>query len=151
MDIILLQKVQNLGDLGDVVSVKPGYGRNYLVPQGMAVPASKENREHFETRREELEKASRERIAAAEARKEALEDVVCEISAKASAEGKLYGSIGPREIAERLTEMGKPVEKSEVLMPEGPIRHGGEYDIDLSLHADVDATVKLVIHAEEEV
>ena len=150
MEIILLQKVQNLGDLGDLVDVKPGYGRNYLVPQGMAVPATKENREYFESQREELERASKERIAAAQARKEALEDVVCEIHARASAEGTLYGSVGPQEIAARLTEMGKAVEKSEVLMPDGPIGHGGEYDIDLSLHADVDARVKLIVVAEED-
>ena len=117
---------------------------------GMAVPATRENREYFESQREELERASKERIAAAQARKEALEDVVCEIHARASAEGSLYGSVGPQEIAARLTEMGKAVEKSEVLMPEGPIRHGGEYDIDLSLHADVDATVKLIVVAEED-
>lgn len=148
MELILLEKVQNLGDLGDKVNVKPGYGRNFLVPLGKAVPATKDNLAEFEARRAELEKAAQSRLSTAEQRKAALADVVITLTANASEEGKLYGSIGPREIADALAALGHEVEKSEVLMGEGPIRVVGEFDINLQLHADVDTEIKLVIQPE---
>ncbi len=148
MELILLEKVQNLGDLGDKVNVKPGYGRNFLVPLGKAVPATKANLAEFEARRAELEKAAQSRLSTAEQRKAALADVVITLTANASEEGKLYGSIGPREIADALAALGHEVEKSEVLMGEGPIRVVGEFDISLQLHADVDTEIKLVIQPE---
>ena len=148
MELILLEKVQNLGDLGDTVSVKPGFGRNYLLPQGKAVPATKENVAEFEARRAELEKAAKERLTGAEGRAARLEDVTLTITANASEEGKLYGSIGPREISDALGGEGHEVEKSEVIMGEGPVRATGEYDIHIQLHADVNTTIKLVVEAE---
>ena len=148
MELILLEKVQNLGDLGETVRVKPGYGRNYLVPQGMAVPATPENIAAFEARREELEKAAAEKLGGAEARRYGIADLEVEITANASDEGKLYGSIGPREIADAVSELGHPLNKSEVIMGEGPIRNTGEYDVLVQLHADVEATIKVVVNPE---
>lgn len=148
MDIILLEKVQNLGDLGERVSVKPGYGRNYLVPQGKAVPATKDNIEMFEARRAELEVAAEERFSKAQARCETLEGVAVEIAANASEEGNLYGSIGPREIAIAVSEAGYPLEKAEVIMGEGPIRTTGEFDVLIQLYAEVETTVKVRVIAE---
>lgn len=149
MELILLEKVQNLGGLGDKVTVKPGYGRNYLLPTGKAVPATKENLEAFEARKAELEQAENEKLAAAQARKDAMTDYTVEITANVSPEGRLYGSIGARELAEHLTEQGYPVAKSEVIMGEGPIRVPGEYEIPLQLHADVEAIIKVVVTGEE--
>mgnify|MGYP006428414743 CR=1 FL=1 len=149
MQLILLEKVHNLGDLGDTVKVKAGYGRNFLLPQGKAVPATRSNLESFEARRAELQRAEGDKLAAAESRKEALEGVVLEIGANTSPEGKLYGSIGARELARELSDRGYPVAKSEVIMGEGPIRRPGEYEIPLQLHADVDTVVKVVVRAEE--
>jgi large subunit ribosomal protein L9 len=148
MEIILLEKVQNLGDLGEKVRVKPGYGRNYLVPQGKAVPATKDNIEMFESRRAELEAAAQERFASAQARCETMQEVAVEIIANASEEGKLYGSIGPREIAIAVSEAGYPLEKSEVIMGEGPIRNTGEFDVLIQLYAEVETTVKVRVIAE---
>jgi len=148
MDIILLEKVQNLGDLGEKVSVKPGYGRNYLVPQGLAVPATKDNVEMFEARRAELEAAAEERFNSAKARCETMENVAVEITANASEEGKLYGSIGPREVAIAVSDAGYPLEKSEVLMGEGPIRETGEFEVLIQLYAEVETTVKVTVIAE---
>lgn len=148
MELILLEKVQNLGDLGDKVSVKPGFGRNFLLPQGKAIPATKENLADFEARRAELEKEENDRLTSAQNRAESLAEVVVTISANASEEGKLYGSIGPREISDALAQDGHEVEKSEVIMGEGPVRATGEYDIHLQLHADVETTIKLVVEAE---
>ena len=149
MKLILLEKVQNLGDLGDTVRVKPGFGRNFLVPQGKAVPATKDNVAMFEARRAELEAAANERLSTAESRRETLTDVTVEIAANASDEGKLFGSIGPREIADAVTAQGLPLNKSEVVMGEGPIRNTGEFDVIVSLHADVETTVKVVVTPEE--
>ncbi len=149
MKLILLEKVQNLGDLGDTVRVKPGFGRNFLVPQGKAVPATKDNVAMFEARRAELEAAANERLSSAESRRESMVDVVVEITANASDEGKLFGSIGPREIANAVTDQGVPLEKSEVVMGEGPIRNTGEYDVVISLHADVETTIKVIVTPEE--
>ena len=148
MELILLEKVQNLGDLGEKVNVKPGFGRNYLVPQGKAVPATPENIATFEARRAELEAAASDRLGSAEARRDAMDGLEIEITANASDEGKLYGSIGPREIADAVTAAGHSLNKSEVIPGEGPIRNTGEFDVLISLHADVESTVKLVVSPE---
>ncbi|GHB00079.1 50S ribosomal protein L9 [Modicisalibacter luteus] len=148
MEVILLDNIGKLGGLGDKVTVKPGYGRNYLVPYGLAVPATKENVEAFETQRAELEAQVAERKREAEARAEELNDIELSLVAKAGDEGKLFGSIGPRDLADALAQAGIDVAKSEVRMPEGPIRATGEYDIQLHLHAEVDATIRIVVVAE---
>jgi large subunit ribosomal protein L9 len=148
MDLILLQKVQNLGDLGDLVKVKAGYGRNYLVPQGKAVPATKENLAAFEARRAEFEAAAQDRLGKAQARAAGLVDVVVELTANASEEGNLYGSIGPREIAIAVSELGHEINKSEVIMGEGPIRTVGEFDVNIHLHADVETQIKVIVIPE---
>lgn len=148
MELILLEKVQNVGDLGDTVTVKPGFGRNYLLPQGKAVPATKENVARFEAQRVELEKAAQEKLSEAEKRAEVLTGLVVHISANASEEGKLYGSIGPREVSNALADAGHEVEKAEVIMSEGPVRFTGEYEINLQLHADIESQIKLVVEAE---
>ena len=149
MDLILLEKVLNLGDLGDRVKVKPGYGRNYLVPTGKAVPATELNIKQFEERRGELLKAAAERLGTAESRSAAMQGVSLDFMVNASAEGRLYGSIGPREISERLTELGYAAEKSEVIMGEGPIRHIGHYDVPLQLHADVEVLIAVNVDSED--
>ena len=148
MDVILLDKIGKLGGLGDQVTVKPGYGRNYLVPYGLAVPATRDNIEAFQAQRAELEAQAAERKAEAEARAEQLNDIELSLVSKAGDEGKLFGSIGPRDLAETISSAGIEVAKSEVRMPQGPIRQTGEYDIDLHLHAEVDATVRVVVVAE---
>ncbi|MBB3184331.1 large subunit ribosomal protein L9 [Halomonas fontilapidosi] len=148
MDVILLDKIGKLGGLGDQVTVKPGYGRNYLVPYGLAVPATRDNIEAFQAQRAELEAQAAERKAEAEARAEQLNDIELSLVSKAGDEGKLFGSIGPRDLAEAISSAGIEVAKSEVRMPQGPIRQTGEYDIDLHLHAEVDATVRVVVVAE---
>ncbi|MDX1635448.1 MAG: 50S ribosomal protein L9 [Marinobacter sp.] len=148
MEVILLEKVANLGSLGDKVKVKSGYGRNFLVPYGKAVPATKDNLEAFEARRAELEKAAAEKLASAEARAEKLNGASFTISSKAGDEGKLFGSIGVRDIADAISTSGTEVEKSEVRLPEGPLRAVGEYDIELQLHSDVTAEVKVTVVAE---
>jgi large subunit ribosomal protein L9 len=148
MELILLEKVLNLGDLGETVNVKSGYGRNYLVPQGKAVPATAENVAMFEARRAELEAAAAEKLGSAESRRAALADVVVEMTVNASDEGKLYGSIGPREIADAVSEMGHPLNKSEVIMGEGPIRMTGEHEVTIQLHADVETSIQVIIHGE---
>ncbi len=148
MEVILLEKVANLGSLGDKVNVKAGYGRNFLLPYGKAVPATEANLKAFEERRAELEKAAAEKLSAAQARAEALEGAAFTISSKAGEEGKLFGSIGVRDIADAITTGGTEVEKSEVRLPEGPIRVTGEYEIELQLHSDVEVTIKLAVVAE---
>jgi large subunit ribosomal protein L9 len=148
MDLILLEKVQNLGDLGDLVKVKSGFGRNYLVPHGKAAPATKENLAQFEIRRAELEAAAAGKLGQAQAREAGLAEVVVEISANASEEGNLYGSIGPREIASAVSDLGHEITKGEVIMGEGPIRTVGEFDVVVQLHADVDTKVKVIVTAE---
>jgi large subunit ribosomal protein L9 len=149
MKLILLQKVTNLGSLGDQVNVKPGYGRNFLVPQGKAVPASASNVAEFEARRAEYEARARELSAGAESRRDRLNGAAVTIAANASTEGKLYGSVGPRDIAEAFTAAGIPLEKSEVVMGEGPLRRTGEFDVVVHLHADVEATVKVTVVPEK--
>lgn len=148
MELILLQKVQNLGALGDKVSVKPGYGRNYLVPYGKAVPATAANLADFEQRRAEFEAKANAILAQAQARKAKLEGSSVTITANASAEGKLFGSVSTRDIAEAFTAAGLPLEKSEVVMGEGPLRRVGEFDVQVVLHADVELAVKVVVQPE---
>ena len=149
MQIILLDKVANLGGLGDNVTVRSGYARNFLFPQGKAVPATKANIEKFETRRAELEAKLAADLAAANdraAKVAALGEVT--IASKAGDEGKLFGSVGTRDIADAITEAGVKVSKAEVKLPNGTLRETGEFDIDLQLHAEVIATVKVVVIAE---
>jgi large subunit ribosomal protein L9 len=148
MELILLEKVLNLGDLGDKVKVKPGYGRNYLVPTGKAVPATKANLAEFEARRAELEKIALQKLSTAEERGTALEGFEITLTANASEEGKLYGSIGPREIADEVSKQGITIEKSEVIMGEGPIRYTGEHEVLVHLHADVETPIKVTINPE---
>lgn len=147
MELILLQKVVNLGGLGDKVRVKPGYGRNFLIPYGKAVPATEANIAAFEAKRAEYEAKAKALLSGAEGRKAQMEGVEVTLGANASPEGKLYGSITSRDIAEALTKAGHAVAKSEVILA-GPIRAVGEYDVVLHLHADVEVTVKVVVKAE---
>jgi len=148
MDLILLEKVSNLGDLGDLVKVKAGFGRNYLVPQGKAVPATKENLAQFEARRDELEAVAQDKLGKAQARQAGMAEVIIELTANASEEGSLYGSIGPREIAAAVSNLGHEITKSEVIMGEGPIRATGEFDVVVQLHADVETLVKVIVNPE---
>jgi large subunit ribosomal protein L9 len=149
MELILLEKVRNLGNLGDKVKVKPGYGRNYLLPQGKAVRVNAENLAAFEARRAEYEAKANSLLSGAQARQAKLADVSVTISANASPEGKLYGSVGPREIADALHAAGHDVHKGEVIQGEGPIRHIGEFEVVISLHADVQSTVKVIVVPEK--
>ena len=148
MNVILLDRITNLGDLGDEVAVKGGYARNFLIPQGKAVRATKENRDVFEARRAELERVANERLGEATARAEKLADVAITITAKAGDEGKLYGSIGTQDIADALAAAGHEVTRAEVRMPEGVIRLAGEYEVDLQLHSEVTVTIKLAVIPE---
>ena len=149
MEVILLDKIAKLGGLGDKVSVKSGYARNYLLPQGKAVFASKANVEHFEARRAELEAKLAEVLAAAQARAAKLVELAeVTIASKSGEEGKLFGSIGTRDIADAITEAGVEVTKAEVRLPLGVIRETGEFDIAIHLHTEVDATIKVIVIAE---
>ncbi|MBR9910763.1 MAG: 50S ribosomal protein L9 [Gammaproteobacteria bacterium] len=148
MNVILLEKVGKLGTIGDQVSVKAGFGRNFLIPQGKAIPATAANVAEFEARRAELEAAAAEKKAVAEARAEKLKDLVVNIKANAGDEGKLFGSIGTRDLADAITAAGVEVSKSEVKLPEGTLREVGEFDVDVQLHAEVTCTVKIVVEAE---
>jgi large subunit ribosomal protein L9 len=147
MDVILLESVGKLGGLGEKVHVKPGYARNFLVPQGKAVFATKENLARFEARRAELEKIEAEKLAAAQARADKLNGMNIVIQAEVSEEGKLFGSVGTRELADAIAEQGATIEISEISLPEGVIRFIGAYDIRVSLHSDVHATVHVEIVA----
>lgn len=148
MHVILLEKIANLGDLGQEVVVKAGYGRNFLIPQHKAVPATKENIQHFESRRLELERLAEEKKASAEERAKSIRATELTIAMKAGEEGKLFGSISGRDIAEAITARGIALEKSEVRMPEGPIREVGSFEIDIHLHSEVEAIVQLTVVAE---
>ncbi len=150
MEVILLEKIDRLGGLGDLVNVKSGYARNYLLPSGKAKVATPENIAEIEERRAELENQAAEALAAAEARRDKITELAVTITAKSGTEGKLFGSIGNSDIADAVTAAGVDVEKREVRLPEGPIRMAGVYEITLHLHADVDATLDLTIVAEEE-
>ncbi|WP_457666240.1 50S ribosomal protein L9 [Thiolapillus sp.] len=150
MEVILLDKISGLGDLGDKVAVKPGYGRNFLIPTGKAIPATKDNLVEFEKRRAELEKEAAEKLSVAESRKaavEALEGIT--ISHKAGEEGKLFGSVGTADISRACTAAGVAIEKNEIRLPDGPMRATGDFDVVLHLHPDVNATLKVIIVAEE--
>lgn len=149
MNVILLDKVANLGSLGDNVNVKSGFARNYLFPQGKAVPATKANTEQFEARRAELEKKVAAELASASARADKVTGLgEVTIASKAGEEGKLFGSIGTRDIALAITEAGVEVAKAQVKMPEGVIREVGQFDIAIQLHPEVTATIKIVVIAE---
>ncbi len=150
MDVILMENIENLGSVGDKVTVKAGFARNYLVPQGKAKMATAENLAEFEARRAELEKAAAEALANAETRKTAIETLdVIEITARVGSEGKLFGSIGVADISDAISALGQAVEKSEIRMPEGPVRETGEHVIDIHLYTDVDTQVTINIVGEE--
>lgn len=148
MQVILLEKVGRLGNLGDKVNVKSGYGRNFLLPYGKAVAATEANVAEFEQRRAELEAAAAARRGAAESRAAQLADLVVTIAANAGDEGRLFGSVGTRDIAEAVTKAGIAVEKSEVRLPDGVIRETGEFEVNIQLHSDVTQTIKLQVVAE---
>ncbi|CAN5216947.1 50S ribosomal protein L9 [soil metagenome] len=148
MDVILLERNRNLGNLGDKITVKTGYARNYLIPQGKAALATEKNLRKFEDQRVELEQKSAADLQAAQARADKLADKIVIITAKVGEEGKLFGSISTREIAAAVTRDGVKVEKGEVRLPTGPLRYIGEYDINLQFHSEVAAVVKIKIAAE---
>ncbi len=148
MQVILLEKISNLGDLGERVEVKPGYARNFLIPQGKAVRATAGRIAEFEKQRAELEKKAGEVMVVAQERAGKLGQLEVIITQKAGPEGKLYGSVGTQNIVDAVTEAGVPVNRQEVRLPEGPLRHTGEYEIELQLHPDVIATVKVVVRPE---
>jgi len=148
MEVILLEKIANLGNLGDKVTIKAGYGRNYLIPTGKAVAATQQKIAEFEARRAELEKAAAEKLATAQARADAISKLQIVITHKAGDEGRLFGSVGTHNIAEAITAAGVAVEKSEVRLPHGAIRHIGEFPVDIHLHSDVVATLPITIAAE---
>jgi large subunit ribosomal protein L9 len=150
MQIILLQRIVNLGKLGETVDVKPGYGRNFLIPHGKALPATAANIEKFEARRAELEAEEKKDLDAAQERADALTDVNVIMRAKSGDEGKLFGSIGTRDIAEALTNSGLEVDRAEVKLPEGALRQVGEYNVDIQLHHDVTASILVTILSEDD-
>ncbi|MDF3020138.1 MAG: rplI [Steroidobacteraceae bacterium] len=149
MDVILLTKVANLGNIGDRVNVKSGYGRNFLLPKGKATLATPDNVKKFEARRAELEKIAREQLQDAEKRAAAFKDFKLEITAKAGTEGKLFGSIGTADIAEKATAAGHKLARAEVRLPTGPLRTVGEHVVALHLHTDIDVQLPVVITAED--
>ena len=149
MNVILLDNVENLGNIGDLVKVKPGYGRNFLIPQGKAALATPQNIKEIEARRAELMKAAAEEVASAKARAKAIDGVELVIAANAGSEDKLFGSVGPIDIVEALKEVQVEIERSEVRMPDGPIHELGEFEVGVHLHSEVDATVKLRVVAAE--
>jgi large subunit ribosomal protein L9 len=150
MEVILLEKIQNLGKLGDKVKVKAGYGRNFLIPSGKAVSATSTNIEKFEARRAELEKHEAELLQKAQTRAEQLNQVSVTIARKAGSEGKLFGSVGTADITEAVMATGVELAKHEIRLPEGPFRTIGEFTVDIHLHADVDSAIRISIVAEEE-
>lgn len=149
MQVILLEKIVNLGNLGDLVTVKPGYARNYLVPQGLATVATDDNKKAFEGRRLELEKASADKLQAAQARATELSGQSVEVASLASDEGRLFGSVGLVEISEAFTANGLELSKSEIQLPEGPIKAIGEYEVSCSVHPEVSFSVKVTVVPEE--
>ena len=149
MEIILLERMQNLGELGDTVKVKRGYARNFLIPQGKAVPATATNIAAFEARRAALEEQQAEILAAARARAESITGLGVSIARKTGDEGRLFGSVGTQDIADALQALDVEVRKQDIRLPAGPLRETGDYDIDIHLHADVDATIRVSVIAEE--
>lgn len=150
MDVILLEKIHKLGELGQQVRVKPGYGRNYLIPNGKAIPATAANITEFETRRGELEKTQLDIQSQASVRSETMTDVSVTIARKVGSEGKLYGSVGTADIAEAVIATGIELSKHEVRLPEGPFRMIGEHKVDIQLHADVIVSITVIIVPEED-
>jgi large subunit ribosomal protein L9 len=148
MEVILLEKIEHLGVMGDRVRVKPGYGRNFLIPKGKAAAATAENIAAFEARRAELEQSAAEALATAQARRDQLAGLIIRLSAKAGDEGKLFGSVGTADIAHAVTAAGVKVERHEIRLPNGPLRQVGEHDVVLHLHSDVNVELKLVVDAE---
>lgn len=148
MEVILLEKIANLGNLGDKVAIKSGYGRNFLIPQGKAVAATPEKVKEFEVRRAELEKAAAEKLTSAQARAEALSQLKVTLVHKAGEEGRLFGSVGTHNIADAVTAAGVELQKHEIRLPHGVIRHVGSYDVAVHLHTDVNTTVAVEIVAE---
>ncbi|MFZ5562337.1 MAG: 50S ribosomal protein L9 [Pseudomonadota bacterium] len=148
MEVILLEKIKNLGALGAKVKVKSGYGRNFLIPQGKAVPATEKNVADFDARRSELERHAGEQLADAQGRAGRIGALAVVIAAKAGDEGKLFGSVGTRDIAEAISKLGETVDKSEVRLPNGALRSTGDYDVDLQLHPEVTVTVKVTVVSE---
>jgi len=151
MEVILFEKIDRLGGIGDLVNVKAGFARNYLLPQGKAKVATDANKAEIETRRAEFEKLAAETLAEAEKRREQIEALAISITAKSGTEGKLFGSIGNVDIATAVSEAGVDIEKRDVRLPEGPIRQAGEYEITIHLHSDVDAVLKVTIIGDENV
>lgn len=145
MEVVLLEKIKNLGTLGDKVNVKPGYGRNFLIPQGKAVPATKANIEAFEARRAELEQTQKDIQDRAEARSRHLKEVSVIITAKVAMEGKLFGSVGAAEIVEAVKLQGLELAKHELRLPNGPLRFVGDYEVVVHLHADVNSSIKVKV------
>ena len=148
MNVILLERVNNLGDLGEEVSVKAGFARNFLLPKKKAVQANDANRAVFEERKKELEDAANEKLSAAKERAESLNEYLLTIQVKAGEEDRLFGSVGTQDIADALVSKGLEVERSEVRLPDGAIRVLGEYEVDIQLHSDVTATIHLHVVAE---
>ncbi len=148
MEVILLEKIANLGNLGDKVTIKAGYGRNYLIPQGKAVAATSTKIAEFEARRAELEKLATEKFAAAQTRAEALSKLSITITHKAGDEGRLFGSVGTHNIAEAITAAGVAVEKQEIRLPHGAIRHLGDFDVAINVHSDITVTLPIKIAPE---
>jgi len=150
MQVILLESIRNLGDLGDSVSVANGYGRNFLLPKRKAVPATKDNLEKFEAQRAELEEKAAGILAAAQARADQIAELNVSIDAHCGEEGKLFGSVGTKDISDAVSSAGVAVEKHEVRLPNGALRQTGDFEVEIHLHADVNATLKLVVVALEE-
>lgn len=148
MEIILLENVRNLGTLGQQVSVKAGYGRNFLIPTGKAVPATATNIKLFNERRAEFEQKNAEKLSQAQARGEQLSQLTVAVAAKSGDEGKLFGSIGTRDIADAITAAGVAVDKSEIRLPDGALRYLGEYEVDVQLHPEVTVTAKVAVIAQ---
>jgi large subunit ribosomal protein L9 len=150
MEVILLEKVDNVGSIGDLVKVKSGFARNFLIPQGKATLATPENKAKFEARRAELEAKAATELSAAQVRAKELEGQVIHVRAQTGAEGKLFGSVGTVDIAEALERLGLSVERSEIRLPDGPLRLVGEHHVELHLHADVNVDLTVVVESEEE-
>jgi large subunit ribosomal protein L9 len=149
MEVILLEKVRNLGNLGDTVKVRSGFGRNYLLPQGKAVIANAKNKAAFESRRAELEKHQADELTKAQARAEKMQGATVQIVTKAGEEGKLFGSIGTADIAEAMTGSGFPLERSEIHLPTGPLKHIGDFEVPVSLHTEVNFVIHVSVVAEK--
>ena len=149
MEVILMEKVANLGELGDVVKVKDGYARNFLIPHGKAKRATEANRKEFESKRAELEKAQAEQLAAAKSRGEKLEGLTLQITQKAGPDGRLFGSVTNYDIVEALQKQGHEVERANIRMPQGPLKQVGEFPIEIALHTDVAVTIKVAVLGEQ--